>query len=142
MVNIDEIIKQALRDGDHLALNTARLLKAEILKYKTSKGAKPYTDVIEMQIISKMIKQREESIHHYNQGGRPELAQKEIDESAWLAKLLPPPVSEEDIIKFVEYWYPNGIEKKDMGKVIKEVKEAFPRASGNAVAEIVKTKLI
>ena len=45
MLNIDQIITESLKNDDKVALRTARLLKAEILKYKTSKGAKPYTTI-------------------------------------------------------------------------------------------------
>lgn len=142
MLNIDEIITTALKQGDTVALNTARLLKAEILKYKTAKNAKPYTEVTEMQIISKMARQREEAILHYKQGGREDLVEKEVAEFNWLSSMLPKMVSEEELKAFIEYWYPNGIEKKDMGKVIKELKEKYPTTGGEKISKVVKEYLV
>lgn len=154
MINIDEIIANALKANDKVALKTARLLKTEILKYKTSKDAKPYTDMIEMKIISKMCKQREESILHYKQGGREDLVASEIEEFDWLKALLPKPVTEEELSDWImntamdRNWVGTDdvgsrimIPKKEMGNLIKQVKAAFPTADGKIISEIVKANL-
>ena len=155
MLNIDQIITESLKNDDKVALRTARLLKAEILKYKTSKGAKPYTDIIEMQIISKMCKQREESILQYKQGGREDLVANEIAEFDWLKALLPEPVTEEDLYDYImdiainENWVNKDdignrivIPKREMGNLIKQVKTAFPTADGKIISEVVKQYVI
>lgn len=154
MLNIDQIITESLKNDDKVALRTARLLKAEILKYKTSKGAKPYTDITEMQIISKMCKQREESILQYKQGGREDLVANEIAEFDWLKALLPEPVTEEDLYDYImdiainENWVNKDdignrivIPKKEMGNLIKQVKTAFPTADGKIISDIIKANL-
>ena len=154
MLNIDQIITESLKNNDKVALRTARLLKAEILKYKTSKGAKPYTDITEMQIISKMCKQREESILQYKQGGREDLVANEIAEFDWLKALLPEPVTEEDLYDYImdiainENWVNKDdignrivIPKREMGNLIKQVKTAFPTADGKIISDIIKTNL-
>lgn len=154
MLNIDQIITESLKNNDKVALRTARLLKAEILKYKTSKGAKPYTDIIEMQIISKMCKQREESILQYEQGGREDLVANEIAEFNWLKALLPKPVTEEELADYIintamdRNWVGTDdvgsrimIPKKEMGNLIKQVKNAFPTADGKMISDIVKANL-
>lgn len=154
MLNIDQIITESLKNDDKVALRTARLLKAEILKYKTSKGAKPYTDITEMQIISKMCKQREESILQYKQGGREDLVANEIAEFNWLKALLPEPVTEEDLYDYImdiainENWVNKDdignrivIPKREMGNLIKQVKTAFPTADGKIISDIIKANL-
>lgn len=150
MLNIDQIITESLKNNDKVALRTARLLKAEILKYKTSKDAKPYTDIIEMKIISKMCKQREESILHYKQGGREDLVANEIEEFEWLKALLPKPVTEEELSDWIfntamdRNWVSIdrvAIPKKEMGNLIKQVKTAFPTADGKIISDIVKANL-
>lgn len=154
MLNIDQIITESLKNDDKVALRTARLLKTEILKYKTSKGAKPYTDITEMQIISKMCKQREESILQYKQGGREDLVANEIAEFDWLKALLPEPVTEEDLYDYImdiainENWVNKDdignrivIPKKEMGNLIKQVKTAFPTADGKIISDIIKANL-
>lgn len=154
MLNIDQIITESLKNNDKVALRTARLLKAEILKYKTSKGAKPYTDITEMQIISKMCKQREESMLQYKQGGREDLVANEIAEFDWLKALLPEPVTEEDLYDYImdiainENWVNKDdignrivIPKREMGNLIKQVKTAFPTADGKIISDIIKANL-
>lgn len=154
MLNIDQIITESLKNDDKVALRTARLLKAEILKYKTSKGAKPYTDITEMQIISKMCKQREESMLQYKQGGREDLVANEIAEFDWLKALLPEPVTEEDLYDYImdiainENWVNKDdignrivIPKREMGNLIKQVKTAFPTADGKIISDIIKANL-
>lgn len=154
MLNIDEIISNALKNNDKVALRTARLLKSEILKYKTSKDAQPYTDMIETKIISKMCKQREESILHYKQGGREDLVADEIQEFEWLKALLPKPVTVEELSDWImntamdRNWVGTDdvgtrvmIPKKEMGNLIKQVKAAFPTADGKIIADIVKSNL-
>lgn len=154
MLNIDQIITESLKNDDKVALRTARLLKAEILKYKTSKGAKPYTDITEMQIISKMCKQREESILQYKQGGREDLVANEIAEFDWLKALLPEPVTEEDLYDYImdiainKNWVNKDdignrivIPKREMGNLIKQVKTAFPTADGKIISDIIKANL-
>ena len=154
MLNIDQIITESLKNNDKVALRTARLLKAEILKYKTSKGAKPYTDITEMQIISKMCKQREESMLQYKQSGREDLVANEIAEFDWLKALLPEPVTEEDLYDYImdiainENWVNKDdignrivIPKREMGNLIKQVKTAFPTADGKIISDIIKANL-
>ena len=50
--------------------------------------------------------------------------------------------SQEDIENYLNKKYPNGIEKKSMGIVIKEVKTEFVGVDGGMVANLVKTKLV
>ena len=141
MLNIEEIISTALKESDTVVLRTARLLKSEIMKYKTSKDAKPYTDAIETQIIAKMCKQREESISQFKQAERMDLVQSEAEELKWLSTLLPAPVTVEDIKDYIESVY-GEIPKKEMGIVIKHLKEKFPTADGKTLSDIVKSYLV
>ena len=54
MINIDELIKDALKSKDADKLKAYRNLKAKIMEYKTAKNAKPYDNQAEIQIIKKM----------------------------------------------------------------------------------------
>ena len=55
MLNLDNLIAVSMKNGDKVSLKVYRNLKSKVLEYKTSKGAKPYSDEIEFQIISKFI---------------------------------------------------------------------------------------
>lgn len=152
MLNIDEMILQAMKSDDEVALRTCRLIKSEILKYKTSKGAKPMSDEIELQILKKMATQREDSIKQYSEAGRFDLLVDEENELNFIKKFLPEPVNESQIYEYlidyctVRNWVDESliklrIPKKSMGATIKDLKTVFPTADGKMISEIVKNNL-
>lgn len=53
MINIDELIKQAMKSKNKIELEAYKNIKVEIQKNQTAKGAKPLTDESQLQIISK-----------------------------------------------------------------------------------------
>lgn len=141
MIQIDEIITTALKNNDQPTLRIARLLKAEIMKYKTAKNSKPYDDVVEIQLITKMCKQREDSILQYKQGNREDLVEKELEELNWLSQLLPESVSESEIKNYIESEFET-ITKKNMGIIIKALKDKFPTTDGKILSDLVKSYLV
>jgi len=146
MIKIDELISKALKEKDEIRLSVLRSIKAEFLKYKTAKNAKPLDDTAEIQILKKMVSQREESISMFESGGRKDLVEKETNELNILKEFLPAEVTQAEIEKAVENWMKennieNKIPKKSMGIVIKYVKSKLPMADGKLTSELVKNKL-
>lgn len=135
-------IKEALKAGDKSSCETYRLIKAKILEFKTKKNASVYDEAEEINLLRKMLKEREESIAIYKSNDRLDLAEKEEAEYKVIEKLLPEQPKESDVISYIDSHYQNGIEKKAMGSVIKEVKAALVGVDGGMVANIVKSKLI
>ena len=145
-----------MKSGDKVALRAYKNLKAEIQKVKTAKNAKPYTDVAEIQLISKMCKNLEDAILDFSKAHREDLVSDYTSELEVLKKLLPEPVNESQICSFVEEYCLNNnfvgnteaqeniiqIPKKEMGKVIKVVKETYPQADGKVISSIVKKYVI
>lgn len=156
MLDINELIKSSMKSGDKVALRAYKNLKAEIQKVKTAKNAKPYTDVAEIQLISKMCKNLEDAILDFSKAHREDLVSDYTSELEVLKKLLPEPVNESQICSFVEEYCLNNnfvgnteaqeniiqIPKKEMGKVIKVVKETYPQADGKLISSIVKKYVI
>lgn len=142
MLNIDELIKESLKNKKSVDLKVYRNLKADIMAFKTQKNAPTYDEAAELKIIQKYASKLEDSKNQYSQAGREDLVSECIDELEVLQKLLPEPVKESDIEAYLAHWYENGIEKKNMGSVIKEVKSQYPGADGKMVSEIVKKHLI
>lgn len=140
--NIDKMIMEAVKTKESVKASVYRLIKNEFLKHTTAKNAKPLDDATEISILQKMVKQREESIEAYKKGGREDLIVAEIAEMKVIQELLPEVPTKEDVINYVEYWYSNGIEKKDMGKVIKELKDKFVGVDGKMIADVVKERLV
>lgn len=145
-----------MKSGDKVALRAYKNLKAEIQKVKTAKNAKPYTDATEIQLISKMCKNLEDAILDFSKAHRDDLVADYTSELEVLKKLLPEPVNESQICSFVEEYCLNNnfvgnteaqeniiqIPKKEMGKVIKVVKETYPQADGKLISSIVKKYVI
>ena len=97
---------------------------------------------IQQQILEEMNRVRLKNIKVYRDAGRTELVEKEKFESDVISQFLPKEATEEEINEYLNQYYPNGIEKKSMSVVIKEVKSAFDRVNGGLVASCVKSKLV
>lgn len=138
MIDVNKLIMDAMKARDKVASETYKLLKAKILEFKTAKNAKEYNDAEEINLINKMISDRKNTADIYLQNNRKDLADAELAQADILQKLLPELPTETDIIEYLNEYYPNGIEKKSMGLVIKEVKEALLGADGKLVSECVK----
>lgn len=148
MLNIDELIKNSLKAQDTVALRVYRNLKTDIMAFKTQKNAPVYDEAAELKLIQKYYAKMEDAEKQYSQAGREDLATECREDLEVLKKLLPEPVSTDEIHHFVyDYCVENDfhnndtiiLPKKFMGVAIKAVKEAFPTADGKMISEIVKT---
>ena len=154
MLNIDELIKESLKNKKTMDLKVYRILKSDIMAFKTQKNAPVYDEAAELKIIQKYVTKMEDAEKQYSQAGRLDLATECKDELEVLRKLLPEPVKESDICDFVQgyaidrNWVGTDdvstrvmIPKKNMGEVIKATKSQFPTADGKIISEIVKLNL-
>jgi len=140
---ITEDMKAAMRARETARLSTIRLLLAAI-KQKEIDERIEVSDADVVGIIDKMIKQRRESIAHFDAGGRPELSAAERAEIEILRGYLPQPLSAAELEALIaEAIVDAGVSgPAAMGKVMAALK---PRLAGRAdmavVADRVKTKL-
>jgi uncharacterized protein YqeY len=133
--------KDAMRAKDTARLSTVRLILSaikdrDIANRGTAK--EPASDDEILQILAKMIKQRDESAKIYDEGKRPELAAKEREEIAIIQGFMPEQLSDdktrEIIAGVIAEIAAAGI--KDMGKSMAVLKERyagqmdFAKASG------------
>lgn len=107
---INEHIAKAMKSKNQVELRAYKNLKAEIQILQTAKNAKPYDEVAEIQLISKMCKKLEDSISSFIEAGREDLATEYRDELEVLKKLLPEPVNEPDIHSALQIWCEGFIE--------------------------------
>lgn len=142
MIDINKKIMESMKAHDKVASETFKLLKAEILKFKTAKNAREYNDSEEITLINKMISDRINSADIYLENDRKDLADAEYAQIKVLQDLLPTLPTKEDIEVYLKHYYPNGVEKKSMGIVIREIKEALLGADGKLVSECVKNILV
>ena len=142
MIDINKKIMESMKAHDKVASETFKLLKAKILEFKTAKNAREYNDAEEINLIRKMIDDRMNSAEIYKNNNRQDLANDELAQADVLQALLPALPTENDIREYLNEHYPNGVEKKSMGIVIKEVKETLVGVDGKMVADCVKKILV
>lgn len=138
MIDINKKIMESMKAHDKVASETYKLLKAKILEFKTAKNAREYNESEEITLINKMISDRLNSTEIYIQNNRKDLADAEYAQIKVLQDLLPALPTAEDIEAYIQEHYTDGIDKKQMGMVIKEIKNSLPGADGKMTADIVK----
>lgn len=154
MIEIDNLIKEALKSKNNIELKAYRNLKSKILEFKTAKNSKPYTEEEELKLISKEVKKLEDAVLEFSQASRDDLALEYREELEVLKKLLPEPIDTSEIYSELLYWaekshfindeiaYEIEIPKKEMGNAIKYLKSKFPTVDGKIISEIVKEYII
>jgi uncharacterized protein YqeY len=140
---LDQELKQAMRDKDALKLSVIRMLKSAI-KYREIELIKPLDDAGVLAVISSEIKRHKDSVEQYKAGNRMDLADKEDAELKILQGWLPAQLGEEEVRKLVEaaVLKANAQGPKDMGAVMKLLMpETQGKADGKMVSELVKARL-
>ena len=154
MIEIDNLIKDALKNKQTVELKVYRNLKADIMAFKTQKNVPEYNEASEISIIRKYATKMEDAEKQYSQASREDLATECREELEVLKKLLPKPVDAQDINSILAGWCVRNnfvnteneskieIPKKSMGLAIKAMKEVFPTADGKIISEVVKQYVI
>lgn len=127
---ITEALKTALKSGDKQRASTLRMVNAaiqdrDIANRGTGKGPAGEDEVL--QILTKMVKQRQESAKAFEDGKRPELAAQENAEIAIISGFLPSQMDEAEakaaIGQAIGDTGAAGV--RDMGKVMAELKAKY-----------------
>ena len=88
---VNQQIKTAMLEKNQASLRTLRAIKSAILIAKTEKENKEILDEnVEMKILQKLLKQRQDSATIYEQQNRTDLLEKEKEEMAIIQQFLPP----------------------------------------------------
>ncbi|WP_201838969.1 GatB/YqeY domain-containing protein [Microvirga zambiensis] len=134
-------MKEAMKAGDKGRLGAIRLIQAA-LKDKDiearGNGKEPLSDEEILALLQKMVKQRQESITMYEQGGRTELADQEKNEVAVITSYLPQQMDEAETKAAIQAAIAEtgAASMKDMGKVVGALRAKyagrmdFAKASG------------
>ncbi|MBQ0817519.1 MAG: GatB/YqeY domain-containing protein [Hyphomicrobiaceae bacterium] len=137
----------AVKARDALRVSTLRLISAAIkdrdIAARTA-GKGETSDAELLELLAKMIKQREESQKIYAVAGRTELAKQEGDEVAIIREFLPKQLSDDDMTKAINaaITESGATSIRDMGKVMAALKSAYAGQMNFGKASVlVKTKL-
>ena len=126
--DINSALKAAMKSGEAQRVSTLRLINAAILERET-RGAERTTlnDAEIVDVMQKMVKQRQEALELYEKAGRSELAAKEREEIEIISAYLPKQMSDIEaahaisaLIKELE-----AATLKDMGRTMAALKQRF-----------------
>lgn len=124
-------IKDAMRAKDSLRLSTLRLMQAALkdqdIAKRSEEGADQLTDAEILSLLSKMVKQREDSAKAYEEAGRMELAEQERAEQTVIREFLPKPLTEDEVQAAVARAIKDtgASSIRDMGKVMGALKAKY-----------------
>ena len=119
---LNEELKSAMRSGDTVARGTIRMVLAA-LKNRRIETGKELDEGEELQIRSKAVKSRQDSVVQYDEAGRRDLADQERAEIEVIRRYLPREISEEEVQEIVRSRIEElGLDsRKQMGQLMKSV---------------------
>ena len=127
---IAEALKTSLKAGEKERVSTLRMVQAaikdrDIANRGTGKPAATNDEIA--QLLAKMVKQREDSAKAFDDGNRPELAQKEREEIAIIRDFMPKQLGEAEMEAAIRdaIAATGAAGPKDMGKVMTALREKF-----------------
>ena len=140
--DIKQDLKQAMLEKNELVRDTIRMFLSEVQRYEID-NKEEVDDTKALQIINKMIKQRNDSISQFKSGGRNDLAEIEEKEVDVLAKYKPAQLSEDEVILKVKeaIEQSSATSMQDMGKVMGVLKTLSGSADMGLISKIVKDQL-
>ncbi|MDA7829816.1 GatB/YqeY domain-containing protein [Gammaproteobacteria bacterium] len=142
--DIQSDLKQAMLGKDELTRDTLRMFKAEVQKFEID-SKETVDDAKALQVINKIIKQTNDSISQFTNGGRIDLAEKEQSEVDVLSKYKPKQLEESEITtKVNEAISESGAAgMQDIGKVMGILKKSIEAGTADMgiVSKIVKDQL-
>lgn len=141
-----DVMKDAMRAKDTVALEALRAIKSEILLAQTATGSKEeITEADEIKILQRLVKMRKDSYEIFTTQNRPDLAEPELAQIAVIEKFLPAQLSESEVeaivAKIISETGAAGI--ASMGKVMGLASAQIGgQAEGKTISAIVKKLLV
>jgi len=135
-INQDHI--EAMKAKDSVRSSTLSFLRAQLKNLMIEKKQDDLEDPEVIAVIKKQVKQRQDSIEQFNNGGREDLAAKEEKELVILKAYLPEEMSAQALQPIVDAAVKESgaTGMKDMGQVMKLV---VPQVAGKADNKMVST---
>jgi len=140
---IESAMREAMLARDPRRVGTLRMAMAAFQNRRIEIG-RDLTDEDVVDVLSKQMKQRRESIEHFKAAGREAMVRVEEEESAIISEFLPQPLSEDELRSMVAaaITETGASSPADMGKVMGKITpQTKGRADGKAVADLVRAQL-
>jgi uncharacterized protein len=128
---VDGDLLRAMKEQEKLKLSVLRMMKSA-LKLKEVESGETLEDEQARGVVRTLVKQRREAAQLYREGGREELAEKELAEISILESYLPAAANDAEMDAAVAAAIDEtrAASAKDVGKVMKS---AMARLSGKTV---------
>lgn len=133
---INDRIKQAMKDKDSLLLNVLRNINSKIIEFEKSTANKIASDNDILVIIEKLSKQREEAIKLYIQGNRVDLVTTEQSELDILKQYLPTKIGVDETREIIKFIVSSGT--KNIGEIMKILNSKY----GNLIDKKIASEII
>jgi uncharacterized protein YqeY len=140
---IESAMREATLARDVRRTGTLRMAMAAFQNRRIELG-RDLTDEDVIDVLSKQMKQRRESIEHFKAAGRDAMVQVEQEESAIIAEFLPQPLTQDELRGLVSAAIAatGASSPTDLGRVMgKLAPQVKGRADGKAVSEMVRAQL-
>ncbi|MGH2380143.1 MAG: GatB/YqeY domain-containing protein [Candidatus Limnocylindria bacterium] len=140
---IESEMRDAMRARDEQRTQTLRMVMAAAHNVKIARG-RDLTDEDVIDVLTKQVKQRRESIAMFRDAGREELAAAEEAEAVILAEFLPQQLTEDEVTSLVRAAIAGtgATSPADLGRVMGRVSpQTKGRADGRLVSEVVRRLL-
>lgn len=134
---INNDLKEAMKSGDKIRLETIRSIRALILEFQKSGSGKEFTDDEGIRILTAAAKKRKEAIEQFTNANRIDLAEKESAELKIIEEYLPKQLSKEEILEEVKK-IANEVGAKDKNDFAKVMPVAAKNLKGKADGKIIR----
>lgn len=134
---LNDDMKQAMRNQEKFKLTTIRMIRSSI-KNQEIDLKRPLDDAEVLDILSREIKQRKDSLQEFDKAGREDLAKDVAAEIEIISVYLPQQLTEEEIKVIVQQTIQEtgASSKAEMGKVMSAI---LPKVKGRADGKLVNT---
>ncbi|MGP1584525.1 GatB/YqeY domain-containing protein [Peptostreptococcus stomatis] len=140
---LQEDLKSSMKNKDTIRKSVVTLIRAAIKQYEVDNRVELADDAI-IDIISKQLKQRKDSLAEFEKANRDDLIEETKSEIQVLEGYLPQQLSEEELEKIVIETIAEvgATSMKDMGKIMATIKpKTAGRTDGRKINELVKKNL-
>ena len=140
---LQEDLKTSMKNKDTLRKSVITLIRSSIKQVEVDKRIELNDDDI-IDIISKQLKQRNDSLEQFLDAGREDLVEETRSEIEVLKEYLPQQLSEEELNEIVKQTISEvgATSMKDMGKIMSVIKpKTKGRADGKLINKLVKANL-
>ncbi|HZW68037.1 MAG TPA: GatB/YqeY domain-containing protein [Pseudogracilibacillus sp.] len=141
---LTEHMKEAMKEKDKTRLSVIRMLRAALQNEAINQGVDTLSEEDEIMILSRQVKQLNESIAEFKAANREDLVEKSEEELTILSQYMPAQLSDDELEEIVKQAIETtaASSKREFGKVMGAVMpQVKGKADGSRVQKLVQELL-